>query len=156
MFLPDYPVVNHYIPVVGGYPGEELVPLEEIRKDQKSDNVIKRLTANITHERDRDCYRGQLVQFMRYIPRLGVDGDQLNYQVGVEKLSPVVSQAFVIDWAIYLNHSYGHPGREKLIDLLQKHCWHPSLSKIANDVTSSCEHCQVAKVGGHFSGTPAA
>ena len=57
----------------------------------------------------------------------------------------LVPHKFITGVAIILHNEYAHVGRDKLIYLIRKVFWHPSLYNVCNDVCVSCQKCQITK-----------
>ena len=57
----------------------------------------------------------------------------------------LVPHSFITGVAIILHNEYAHVGRDKLIYLIRKVFWHPSLYNVCNDVCVSCQKCQITK-----------
>ena len=47
---------------------------------------------------------------------------------------------------LVLHYEMAHLGQNKLLSLIAEHVWHPSVSKVAADVTQKCVSCQKMKV----------
>ena len=47
---------------------------------------------------------------------------------------------------LVVHYQMAHIGRQKLIEMVKQHVWNPNLSKVAADITVSCDVCQHMKV----------
>ena len=88
----------------------------------------------------------QLSQFRRYRESLQVLQDIVLYrgEAGIPRY--VITFQFLVEVVLVLHYKMAHLGREKLIDQVRQHVWHPSLAKVARDVAVTCEYCQKYKV----------
>ena len=58
----------------------------------------------------------------------------------------VIPFPFLVELALVVHHKMAHPGRQKLLSMITEHVWHPSVAKVASDVSRSCLSCQKVKV----------
>ena len=58
----------------------------------------------------------------------------------------VVPNEMLVDLVVKVHKNMAHIGRDKLINLVLQHVWHPQLRKVCQDVCSTCSKCQLMKV----------
>ena len=87
----------------------------------------------------------RLQKFRRYSDSLAVENDLLLFTQANFK-SFVVTFSLLVEMVLVFHYKLGHPGRERLINLVREHVWHPSLSAVVADVTRTCATCQHVKV----------
>ena len=58
----------------------------------------------------------------------------------------VITFDLLVEVMLVLHYHLAHPGRQRLISIVSQHVWHPSLAKVAADVTRSCQSCQFVKI----------
>jgi transposase InsO family protein len=67
---------------------------------------------------------------------------------------PVVPFSLLVDIVFKVHVKLAHIGRNKLISVVGRQYFHPSLSRVAADICSSCVHCQLYKVSSQLKTPP--
>jgi hypothetical protein len=119
-----------------------LVDRGEVLKLQKCCPVLSVLKRNIQSPPDQ--WPPQISRFRRYKNQLAVRDGMVEHTK--DKTVVVVPFEFLVEFTLVLHHKMLHLGRQKLIDMALEYVWHPSLSKVAADVTRTCDRCQRMKV----------
>lgn len=65
----------------------------------------------------------------------------------------VVPFKFLVEIMLVIHYQMSHIGRQKLMELVKQYVWNPNLSRVAGDVTRSCDLCQRLKVS-HIAAPP--
>ena len=86
-------------------------------------------------------------RYQRYRNAIKIVDDVMLYERG-NVLVPVIPFNFLVEVCLLFHHRRAHPGRQKLIDDVMQHLWHPSIAAVASDVTRTCDTCQRVKVAG--------
>lgn len=121
-----------------------LISNEQILKHQSKCRVLTALKRKVC-SKDQN-YPQSLARFKRYTHSLYVIDGILVYKAPDERMIYVVTFNFLVEVLLVVHYQMAHLGRQKLIELVKKHIWHPSLSKVARDVAVSCDTCQRMKV----------
>ena len=58
----------------------------------------------------------------------------------------VVPVGMLVEVMLVVHYNMAHVGRQKLIELVGQHVWHPTMRAVAEDITSTCDSCQRFKV----------
>lgn len=128
-------------------PTSVLLTDQFVQQLQEANFVTKRLKNHILERDHTEVWRNNCLQrFKRYSNVLKVCLDILYYE-GDCKLLPVVPFTFLVEIILTVHWHMAHIGRHKLVHAIQQVCWHPSIEAVARDVTSSCPHCQIKKIG---------
>ena len=121
-----------------------LLSPDNVKLHQKNSLVLRRLRTAILEQDWADVL---ISKFRRYRTSVSVmDGVIVRRSGESRPPACVVTFEFLVEVALNFHYSLGHIGRQKLIDLISQHLWHPSLSKVAADVTTTCITCQKRKV----------
>jgi len=67
---------------------------------------------------------------------------------------PVIPFNLLVEVVYKVHQSMAHIGRGKLVEIVARNYWHPTLETVARDVCSSCRHCQLYKVAAHAVSPP--
>jgi hypothetical protein len=121
-----------------------LIERDQILKMQKSDRQLIALRKQLVQK--NDIWPKSVIFFRRYREFLNIVEDILVFQGKGEMLSCVVSFPFLVEITLVLHYKMAHLGRQKLMNLVSEHVWHPSLSKVSADITRSCMDCQRVKI----------
>ena len=116
-----------------------LISTEEVYLLQKRSRLIAQLKRQLK-ENDRHWPKS-IGQFRRHRDLLVVNGDILCH-----KNVPVVTFTVLVEVMLVIHYQMSHIGRQKLIEMTRANIWHPSISTVAGDITSSCDWCQKMKV----------
>ena len=113
---------------------------------QQNDHAISTLAEKIkSHTVAKLWKESFLFQYKRYQNELCL-GDGILFRKYKSYNSIVVPFNLMVDILHKTHVQLCHIGRSKLIDITLKHFWHPSIYKVANDICTSCPHCQIFKV----------
>ncbi len=114
---------------------------------QARDPVIRNLYSMVQDHHPPPLWRdGALTRFRHHAQFLCTLDNLLWYKTSSD-LKLVVPFHFLVEMGLAMHYKRAHPGRNKLIKMLQSVLWHPSLTKVAQDVCYSCELCQKFKIG---------
>jgi hypothetical protein len=120
-----------------------LISLEEIYKLQQRSAQLVQLKRTLVG--GGVAWPKSIFRFKRYMDRLAVvDGIIVYREADVSAM--VISFQVLIEVLLVIHYQMAHIGRNKLIELVKQHIWHPSLSKVAADITATCDTCQRMKV----------
>ena len=86
-----------------------------------------------------------LKQFKRYSSELTITNNTI-YRFHKGNRSIVVPFSLLVEIVHKSHVKLGHIGIHKLIEIILKNFWHPSIDKVARDICKSCIHCQFFKV----------
>ena len=117
----------------------ELVSHPDMRLIQKRDTKIRQVRSALIG--GKPTWPKGIKKLRRYCPRLEMRDGLVSYRKG-SRLVPVVTRDVLVELALAIHFSQAHLGREKLIDALTDHVWHPEAANVAADITRSCDHCQ--------------
>ena len=122
---------------------EEQYPffLSEVDMLQGADDEINQLKFAVTRKSIDKCPSNLKPIFKNF----GVRSSILVYEHPNKAPVPVIGRNFLITLATQIHSSYNHIGRAKLILLLQKFCWSPSMQSLVGGITTCCPLCQVNK-----------
>ena len=113
---------------------------------QINDHALNALKLKITDNIDKKKWKEPFLnQFKRYSSQLIIKEDIL-WRQQTKYVSIVLPFPMIVDIAYKTHTKLGHIGRHKLLDIILKNFWHPSLENICRDICSSCYHCQFYKV----------
>lgn len=122
-----------------------LIDPEEMIKLQRGDRTVSALRRHIQQSSER-VWPPALSRYRRYRSFLSVrNGLVVMAKPGGPSVG-VITFTLLVEMALVLHHHVAHPGRQKLIAMISEHVWHPSMSKVAEDVTRTCPSCQRMKV----------
>ena len=112
---------------------------------QNNDRDINNLKKNLTSNTKLHSWDETLHIFKRHHKTLRVQTDLLvidrhNFTI------PVVPFTLLTDIVYKVHTQMAHIGMHKLIDIISKDFWHPSLELVVRDICISCRHCQLYKV----------
>lgn len=113
---------------------------------QKRDYLLSQLCRHILDHHSLQQLSPRLTRYRRYLSNLKLFGQTLICNgSGGDKY--VASFNFLVEITLTLHYKISHIGRlTKLVNIVNKHVWHPSLYKVVEDVCFSCEQCQKMKV----------
>lgn len=86
-----------------------------------------------------------LSSFKRHASYLSVVDEVLMYQNN-DRSVPVISFGLMVEIILVLHHQLAHIGRDKILGLVSDQFFHPSIRKVADDICTTCEKCQLYKV----------
>ena len=127
---------------------KSIISTEQALKHQKSCQQLRKLRNFIIKKPDK--LPRNLSRFSRAQKHLVVDGGVIFYDPPTLNRVVVVNFPFLVELVLTLHYQMTHMGRQKLIELIQESVWHPSISKVAGEVTQSCDLCQRMKVSSSF------
>ena len=115
---------------------------------QSKDYAIRSLIRNIKENIPTAQWKNCLNQFKRSSKCLRICNDLLvRVDVNKEQGIPVVSFPLLIEIMHKVHEQVAHIGKHKLIDIVSNQFYHPAIIKMANDICTSCAHCQLYKIG---------
>jgi len=120
---------------------------------QNRDQEILQLKAKVVDNVPAKFWRErELRRFKTHCESLRVVTDLLvidrNFSV------PVIPFSLLVDIVFKVHAKLAHIGRNKLISVVGRQYFHPSLSRVAADICSSCVHCQLYKVSSQLKTPP--
>ena len=121
-----------------------LITLEEIRKLQQRSSVIRKVKKQLEGD-PAEAWPPAIGSYRRHRKGLMVNNGILFHQ-GVLRQVPVVTFNALVEVMLTAHVKVSHIGRQKLIELVRKQIWSPSIAKVARDITGSCSRCQHMKV----------
>lgn len=83
--------------------------------------------------------------FRKHADKLTVIDDIIWYVGAGDKHLPVISFTLMVEVILVFHTQLAHMGRDKIIHFVSRQLFHPSIDKIARDVCSTCEQCQLTK-----------
>ena len=122
-----------------------LVAAEELLRLQKSDRQLVSLRKQL-RVGSHNNWPINIRKYHRYDRFLQLRNDLVVINRPGHKVVPVVSFSVLVETALVFHHQLGHPGRQKLISVIDENVWHPSLASVAADVSRTCISCQKMKV----------
>ena len=121
---------------------------------QEIDSDLLRLKEILERGDPSEMMVGELAPFRRRRASLVLEDNSLFFQDQAGMLRYVVSGFTLISVALQFHLDYAHIGRNKLIKMLNDHLWHPSIKKVAADITRACIDCQRAKATNTLAAPP--
>ena len=118
---------------------------ENLKDIQCSDKGLRKLLNLVKKGVKSKIWPDCLRQYKPHADKIGARQDLLVHTAG-EREVVLLSKDFLTDLAMRTHLAMTHPGKNKLLALMKKYCWHPSLVSIVSDVCYSCEKCQKNKV----------
>lgn len=122
-----------------------LINPDEILTLQRQDRQISTIRRHLQQDRIRDWPRSAK-QFRRYSTNLTVINGVVAFSRPGQPPLVVVTFTFLVEVMLVVHHKMAHPGRQKLLSMITEHIWHPSVARVARDVTRTCDACQRMKV----------
>ena len=117
----------------------------EVCVTQKRNHTTRLLFNKVRNRIPASAWTARCLQrFKRHCSKLFVESDALWYRSDTGPVA-VVPFPFLVQLLLDLHEQYSHLGRNKLLKLVEKSVWHPSLSQVVSDICSSCLHCQQYK-----------
>ena len=123
----------------GGAYVSSLLSLQEVKKLQRRSSLIAAVKRQLTKRTQH--WPRKVLQFKRYREDLVMKEDILFHGV-----VPVVTFSVLVELVLVIHHQMTHLGRQKLIEMTRRVVWHPSIAKVAGDISTSCDWCQRMKV----------
>ena len=123
--------------------GLVLVDVQNVVRDQESDNIVKELVSNISDNCPTEEWSSELHSFKRRNYKFMEDVLVCETEWGWRA---VVSLSFLIRLAVVTHTSMAHIGRDKLLHLLRQHVFHPKMHMVIQDVCTCCPNCQWRKI----------
>ena len=123
---------------------EESYPfsIQEVAQLQHTDPEVLEIKHAVDYENIKFC-PDHLKQIFH---KFSFKGSILVYTHSMtDKPVPVISGNFLITIATQIHDRYNHIGRGKLLNLAQKFCWAPGMSRAISELTRSCPLCQTRK-----------
>ena len=120
-----------------------MVSEDEVRHLQSKDKVIRKLSRIVRG--DTCIWSDDVGKYRRHAQSLE-DYRGLLVRRRAGRLTYVVPKNVLIELALGFHFDGAHMGREKLLEALTNHVWHPDVSHVVADITRSCDHCQRTKV----------
>ena len=117
---------------------------------QNKDYAIRSLKKNIKSKIPTSQWKKRCInQFKRTSMKLTITENGLLVKTDANNndLIPVISFPLLVEIAVKLHTQVAHIGKHKLIDLIAAHFYHPAIGSVATDVCTSCQHCQLFKIG---------
>ena len=123
---------------------DQLLCANEVRKLQQKSSVIrevkKQLQSGVVQ-----AWPAPITKYKRHREELSIKDNILIHR-GVHDVVPVVTFQVLVEIMVTVHAKLAHIGRQKLIELVRRQVWNPSIAKVAADITSSCDVCQHRKV----------
>lgn len=153
-----FPLTSHRIQEMAGsdpdllcgsfgndYNAASIVSTDEIIKLQRKDTSLRILKRALLDPGVR--WPKALSRYNRYRDLISLRDDVIIFKHRESDRSAlVVTFQFLVEIMLAFHYKCAHLGRQKLIECVKQHVWHPSLAKVAKDVTTSCIRCQQYKV----------
>ena len=121
------------------------IPEIDIIEDQRNDSIIRSIIGYLKKQIPAAQWNKRTQIFKTHHHRLMMQNDILHYQHSSGKLLYVLSLKFLISVVINLHWGCAHVGRNKLLELLYRHFWHPRVNQIVSDIVKCCPTCQKLK-----------
>ena len=135
--------------------GSSLLSLDQIKLAQTNNYTTRLLQKHVHEGRPPSGWRPRcLTKFKRYYSNMCIHDDVLCYRNSDGKLNIIVPFGLLVEIALQLHFKMGHLGRNKLIEAISNHVWHPSINEIASDLCNSCPTCQLYKVSSQKDSPP--
>ena len=135
--------------------GSLLLSLDQIKLAQANNYTTRLLYKHVHEKRPLSRWKQRcLVRFKKYFSNFCTPNGVLCYKHADTKMTFIVPFGLLVEIALQLHFQVGHLGRNKLIDAISKHVWHPSISEVASDLCNSCPTCQLYKVSAQKDSPP--
>ncbi|MEL7341858.1 MAG: DDE-type integrase/transposase/recombinase, partial [Bacteroidota bacterium] len=118
------------------------MPLSKIKRFQRSAVVTHRLLRAVKHQTPVREWHATLKPFKLYASQLQLQDQLLVLSREGKEPANVLSSSKIAEIASRAHQEHSHPGRNKLLMMMQERFWNPSMSKIVEDVCLSCLDCQ--------------
>ena len=119
---------------------------EQVRELQRSDASIRRLLEVLGQGTPSNEWRDPVLSEYRRCPYPLVIKEGVGCVVVDGTPIILVTREFIIELALKTHWDMSHPGKNKLVGILKKLAWHPSIGGVVGDICSSCPRCQYYKV----------
>ena len=119
---------------------KSLVTIDQIDIHQRKCRLLSSLKRRISSGESN--WPNSLSRFKRYQNCLEIVDGAIVYRDPSGNLIYVVSFNLLVEILLVVHYRMAHLGRQKLIELVRQHIWHPSLSRVSSDITRSCDLCQ--------------
>ena len=126
----------------------------QARTMQRSDYATRMLFNRIKSGNIAGWKQPCLRPYERSASRITIVGDVLWYKVDVGDSVIVIPFTFLVEVALQTHWQMSHPGRNKLMKIIQQIVWHPSLGAVVADVCTSCFVCQQYKTASQMVSPP--
>ena len=127
---------------------ESLLTEDSARRHQQLSKELRKLRGFV--ERNERALPRDLKEFAQARRFLVIKDGVLCYRAEGEPDIFVVSSSLITEMSLSLHYNMAHLGRQKLIEVVRRNAWHPSISRVAADITKSCDLCQRMKVHSSF------
>ncbi|KAL7634312.1 UNVERIFIED_CONTAM: hypothetical protein RMT77_014689 [Armadillidium vulgare] len=121
------------------------IPEMDIIEDQKTDSIISYIIKQMKNQIPFTQWNKRTQVFKIHLSKLMIKNDILYYQHSSGRFLYVLSFNFIITVVINLHWKCAHIGRNKILELLYRHFWHPRVNQIVSDIVRCCPTCQKFK-----------
>jgi hypothetical protein len=104
---------------------------------------LKNLSKVVANNTNVKKWPAKIRQFAKHRSNLSINDGILIFSSPTPVV--VVPFKFLVGIVLVLHNEFAHVGRDKLLGLVNNLFWHPSTYKICNDVSTTCEKCQIVK-----------
>lgn len=117
--------------------------VDDLFRLQRGNYQLRTLHRVLQNETPKKKWPRVLSDFKRHASGLVIDNEVVCYKS--KSVAAVVPFNILVEVALVFHHKLSHIGRDKILDLLLKHVWHPGIHKVVSDVCVSCKQCQLLK-----------
>lgn len=114
---------------------------------------LRKLVLEKTPKEEWPNYKS-IVEFVPYKSKMRIVDDLLWYERSIGSLIVVLPFRLFVEVALQVHWKMGHIGRNKLQHCLQREVWHPSFTRVIEDICVSCPVCQKFKVSSNVVAPP--
>ena len=120
-----------------------LFTLEGSRMMQRSSQTLSALRKAL--EGDCTDWSGPVSKFKKFTKELFVRKGLILHGSEPTKTRLVIDLSLLVEVVLVFHYHMAHIGRNKVLDLVRAHVWHPNVNMVVEDVTQSCLVCQKGK-----------
>ena len=131
-------------PLDGGLALSALLAWEEVQQLQRRSTMLTLLRKTL-NSGNSGKWPQLISQFKKHHSNLRVEDDIVVYHSS-KSVVPVITFKVLVELMLVVHYNMSHIGRQKLLEMVRQQVWHPSLGKVAGDITSSCDECQKVKI----------
>ena len=118
--------------------------IKTLQKIQNKCRILSSLRRFLTA--DFCTWPENIERFKRFRKFIIIENNLLVFINGPYKLF-IVPFSLLVELILVIHYNFAHIGRDKILNLVQQNVWHPSAYKVASDVCTTCEKCQLIKIG---------
>ena len=123
---------------------KSLITRDQIVNHQSRSKLLRALKRRLVS--GQLSWLQSLAAFKRYRQRITLSDGVLLYTSAEGHQAYVIDFSLMVEVLLVVHYEMAHVGRQKLLDLVRRCVWNPGLSRVAGEVTSSCDCCQRLKV----------